>query len=383
MANDSATGRLSMTDDGTAQRRPWLSHRVLKRAGWLLAAAAVAVVAWGFVSRPVPVKTARPERGELVVEVFGTGTLESKVVVGVSSKIIGKVVAVLVDQGDRVTAGQTLALLEDKDFTDAVRVAAAQRDQAASTLAKAKLDFARQRALIAQHLVAQADFDSAETTYRVAESQLVAAGEALGFARAKLADTRIVSPDAALVVTRNLEVHSTVVPGAPIFRIAPSAPWLAAWVDERVIGDLHPGQPARVTFATNSKLVKPGRVARVCTEVDRVTEECEVDIALDRSPDTGFIGGRADVYIETARKSDVLRIPLAALVAKADGAGVFVVSHDRARWRPVQLGLRGRELVEVIGGVTEREVVVLNPLAGKAPISDGTRVTLNTGEEHR
>jgi multidrug efflux pump subunit AcrA (membrane-fusion protein) len=48
----------------------------------------------------------------LVVEVFGTGTLESKVVVGVSSKIIGKVVEVLVDQGDTMTAGQTLAQLE-------------------------------------------------------------------------------------------------------------------------------------------------------------------------------------------------------------------------------------------------------------------------------
>jgi multidrug efflux pump subunit AcrA (membrane-fusion protein) len=71
----------------------------------------LAASAWLIASRPTPVKTVRPERGELVAEVFGTGTLESKVVVDVSSKIIGKVIEVLVDQGDTVTAGQILARL--------------------------------------------------------------------------------------------------------------------------------------------------------------------------------------------------------------------------------------------------------------------------------
>lgn len=309
-----------------------------------------------------------------MAEVFGTGTLESKVVVGVSSKIIGKVVEVLVDQGDAVTAGQTLARLEARDFQDAVRVAAAQRHQADATLAKAKIDFERQRALVAQNLVAGADFDAAETALHVAEAQLGTAEATQGVALAKLGDTQIASPVSGVVATRNLEVGSTVVPGAPIFRIAASPPWVVAQVDERATGDLRPGQPARVVFAT-SPLGVAGHVARLSTEVDRVTEEREVDVTLDRLPDNRFLGQRADVYVETARKGDALRVPTTVVVVQEDRAGVFAIVDGRARWRPVQLGLRGRKLVEVVSGVSEQDVLIVSPLAGKTPIADGARVT--------
>jgi HlyD family secretion protein len=362
-------------------RSPWISRRTSKRAGWILAAAVLAAAAWLIISRPMSVKAVRPERGELVAEVFGTGTLESKVVVGVSAKIIGKVVEVLVDQGDTVTAGQTLARLEAKDFHDAVRVATAQLHQAEATLAKAKVDFERQRALVERKLVARADFDAAETALRVAEAQLGTAEAALGVAQAKLADTQLASPVSGVVATRNLEVGSTVVPGAPIFRIAASPPWVVAQVDERVTGDLRPGQHARIVFATSPSGGAAGHVARLSTEVDRVTEEREVDVTLDRLPDGRFLGQRADVYIETARKSDALRIPSTVLVVREGRAGVFAIVDGRARWRSVQLGLRGRKLVEVVSGVVEQDVLIVSPLAGKPPIADGARVTAASSTE--
>jgi hypothetical protein len=68
-------------------------------------------------------------------------------------------------------------------------------------------------------------------------------------------------------------------------------------------------------------------------------------------------------------------------VVRAGAPGVFVVLDGRARWQVLQLGLRGREFVEVISGASERELVVLNPLAGKSPISDGTRVTVTAGRD--
>jgi HlyD family secretion protein len=375
MAEPLTVPRPEMTDDEN-KRRPWLPRSAPRIVGGLLLAAMLAGVAWYTMFRPTPVRTVRAQRGELLAEVFGTGTLESKVVVGVSSKIVGKVETVLVDQGDTVTVGQTLARLESKDFRDAVRVAAAQHDQAEATLAKAKVDIERQRSLLARKLVAQAEFDTAETGYRVAEAQLNTAEAALGVAEAKLADTRVVSPASGLVVTRNLEVGSTVVPGAPIFRIATSAPWVVAQVDERATGDLRLGQPVRVVFETNPSLGLAGRVARLSIEVDRVTEEREVDVTLEHLPDNRFLGQRADVYIETARKSDALRIPPDVVVAQEGRAGVFAVVDGRARWRSVQLGLRGRTIMEVVSGVSEQDALIVNPLAGKTPIADGARVTV-------
>jgi len=370
-----------MTDGDTRGRAPGIPREVLRTALWLLGAAVLAAGAWFLTSRPVPVKAARPQRGELVVEVFGTGTLESKVVAGVSAKIVGKVVEVLVDQGDTVTAGQTLARLEARDFRDAVRVAAAQRDQARAELAKAKADLERQRPLLASGLIGRAEFDAYDAAYGVAEAKMEYAEAALGVAQAKLADTQIVSPASGLVITRNLEVGSTVVPGAPIFRIAASVPWIVAQVDEHETGALRVGQPARVVFETDPAAAQPGHVARLGAEVDRVTEEREVDVSLGRLPQNQFLGQRADVFIETARKREVLRVPLTSLVVQGGRPGVLAVVDGRARWRPMKLGLRDLKFVEVVSGVDERDLVIVSPLAGKKPISDGARVTVAPNEK--
>jgi HlyD family secretion protein len=369
-----------MTDD-IGRRRLRISRRVLGIAVWSLVAAALAAAAWFMISRPAPVKTLRPQRGALVVEVFGTGTLESKVVAGVSAKIVGKVVEVLVDQEDSVTAGQTLARLEARDFTNAVRVAVAQRNQAQAELAKAKADVERERPLLASDSVARAEVAALESAESVAEAKLTNAEATLGVAQAKLADTQIVSPAAGLVITRNLEVGATVVPGALIFRIAASVPWVVAQVDERETSALRMGQPARVVFGTDPAVGQSGHVARLSTEVDRVTEEREVNVSLDRSPANRFLGQRADVYIETARKRDALRVPLTALIVQGGQPGVLAVVDGRARWRPVKLGLRDRKFVEVISGVSERDLVIVSPLAGKKPISDGARVTVAPNEK--
>lgn len=66
-------------------------RKILKIALWLVLLTGSVAGVWFALSRPTVVQTARPERGELVSEIFGTGTLESKIVVAVSSKIIGKV----------------------------------------------------------------------------------------------------------------------------------------------------------------------------------------------------------------------------------------------------------------------------------------------------
>jgi HlyD family secretion protein len=82
------------------------------------------------------------------------------------------------------------------------------------------------------------------------------------------------------------------------------------------------------------------------------------------------------VYIETSRKQDALQVPLASLVVQGNRPGVLVVVDGRARWRPVQLGLRNRNFVEVVSGVTDRDPVIASPLAAKKAIPDGGRVTV-------
>lgn len=274
----------------------------------MLIIAAVLAVALLKLLGPTPVTAVHPQRAPLVAEVFGTGTLEAKVVVSFSAKMVDKVGEVLVDQGDTVTEGQVLARLEATDYEHSVRVADAGVGQAQAELAKARLDIARQREMLRSAIISHSEFDSSEAAYRVAEAKLKNAEAQLGFARARLADTVIYSPVSGLVMTRNLEVGGTVVPGAPIFRIADTHQlWITAMVDELVAGTLRVGQPARVTFRAHPGKSFPGRLARLAEEADRVTEEREADVTVEQLPPDWFIGAKADVYIETDRPNSAAR----------------------------------------------------------------------------
>ena len=275
----------------------------LKIAWGLALAGAVAAAAWFRLNAPRLVVLIEPRRGPLAAEVFGTGTLESKIVVAVSAKMIGKVSEVLADQGDAVAAGQPLARLEARDFEDGVRVAEAKVGQAEAELAKAKLDWDRARTLLESRTISQAEFDAVATDRDIAEARLTNAEAELGVARARLADAEIVSPISGLIITRDLEVGSTVVPGAPIFRVADtSLLWVHAQVDEREAGRLSAGLPARVLFRCCPDDPRPGQVVRLHREADRVTEELEVDVSVTDVPPNFFLGQKADVYIETERR---------------------------------------------------------------------------------
>jgi HlyD family secretion protein len=282
---------------------------------------------------------------------------------------------VLVDQGDTVTNGQVLARLEATDYENSVGVSEAVLKQAQAELSLATLNLERSRSLLKSKSISQAQFDTDAASELVAEAKMKNADAELGFARARLGDTQIVSPVSGLVITRDLEVGSTVVPGAAIFRVADtSVLWAVAQVDEREVGQLRVGQPARVVFESNPNAPHPGHVARLSMETDRITEEREVDVTLDRLPSNFFLGQKADVYIETARKENVLQIPVGALSTRDGRPGVFTVTNGRARWQQVQLGLKGRSSVEVISGIDEHHAVILNPFASKQPVADGSRV---------
>jgi len=357
-------------------------RKVLTMAGWvLLAAGVVAFVGWRLTA-PVKVRGIHPQRGEFVQEVFGTGTLEAKVVVALSAKITGKVAEVLVDQSDTVARGQVVARLEATDYENSVRVAEAALGQARAEWEKSGRDVARHSELLRRDFITEAYFDALVTGSQVAEANAKKAEADLGFARARLADTVIHSPVAGLVMIRGLEVGDTVVPGTPIFRIADTQKlWVAAMVDEQQAGLLRPGQPARIAFRSRGGEWFPGRLARLAREADRVTEEREADVAADRLPPEWFIGAKADVYIETARKGNVMQIPSRALVPRGEERGVFVAEDGRARWKSVQVGLVGRDAVEITGGVDAGAWVVADPFMGQKPFTDGQRVTLSPGWE--
>lgn len=370
---------------------------------WLLVAAAIGVGLYQLKFRPVPV-TGRPVvAAPLVSEVMGTGTLEARVKTTISPRIQERLVEVLVDQGDAVKAGQLLARLDDGELRQQVAVSEAMLAAAHATVQRVRVDEARAEAveqqarrdhqriaeLLATKISSQADLDKAAEQLTVAEadlrrahaasreaqSQVTTAEKTLAHQQERLAFTRLTSPYDGLVVRRDRDPGAVVVPGSSLLQlISTNELWISAWVDETALASLAPGQSARVVFRSEPAREFPGLVTRLGRETDRETREFLVDVRVGELPANWAVGQRAEVFIETGRKTDALAIPQHFLQWRAGQAGVFVNDHSQAAWRDVTLGLRGQDAVEVTRGLSAGETVVAPADPKQSPLKPGQRV---------
>lgn len=371
--------------------------------GWKWTVLALLIIIVGYKAKfaPIPVSTQPVRVGEVIAEVMGTGTLEAHYQSTVSSKIQGLLVELLADQNDWVKSGQLLARLDDSDLKREVTTQEAVVKAGEATVERAKADEAKSQAIfeltkldyqryaqlftsksISQELmdkniqnlaVAQADLQRATAAVSEANRQLVAAQERLHFQQARLADTLIYSPFSGLIVRRDRDIGDIVVPGASIFRIISTKEmWVSAWVDETAMAGLAKDQQARVVFRSEPNKDYHGKVSRIGSEVDKETREFLVDVGVDVLPKNWAVGQRAEVYIETGRKTGVLKAPLSGIVWEKGKAGVLLVSNGKAEWKPIVLGLRGVKDAEVTQGLSKDDIIIAGP--NPSQIKNGQRV---------
>jgi RND family efflux transporter MFP subunit len=366
----------------------------------------VALIVGGIVYQvrlsPVSVQGTSPIRQTIVAEVMGTGTLEARVSSTISPKIAGRISQVFVDQGDFVEQDKLLVQLDDEELQQQVEIAKANLEVAQAALERLKADKSRSVAVFAQAeshhervqallqkgattreeqdraveslAVATADMTRAEAAISEGQKGLLAAEKTLEYHRARLADTIIKAPFAGLIVARQREAGDIAVPGSAVLTlISTEVLWISAWVDETEMSKLAVNQRARIVFRSQPDQSYSGVVIRLGRQADRETREFVVDVKVSELPANWAVGQRAEVYIETERRDEVLTIPLKLVSRRDEQEGVFVAQDGIARWKEVKLGLRGRETAEVQAGLTEQDVVLL-PQTGTFTLTEGRRV---------
>ncbi len=384
---------------------PFMKSRAIRTAiKVLLIALVTGVVIYRVRFAVTPVEAHPVVKGEIVAEVMGTGTLEARIKTAVSSKIQGRVAEMLVDQNDRVNSGQLLVRLDDSELQQQVQIAEASLAAARASVERVRADEARSQAtekqarqefervstLVTRKAVSQSDLDKAVENLRVAEAdlrrvtaaiteaelQVVTAEKNLRYQEERLRDTRIVSPFDGLIVRRDRDPGDVVVPGGSILHLVSTGEmWVSAWVDETAMAGLASRQPARVVFRSEPGSLYPGEVARLGREVDRETREFLVDVRVKQLPANWAVGQRAEVYVETGRKTGVLVVPERLLAWRPEGPGVFVNDSGKARWRAVTLGMRGRGEVEILLGLGGGDRVIATREARKS-LLDGNRIAV-------
>jgi RND family efflux transporter MFP subunit len=362
---------------------------------WAAAALALALVA-GFAfyavflrSSPVEVELAR--EGALRARITGPGTVQARIPVTVSARITATVTKLLADQGDAVKRGQLLAILDDRELeakraaaanareTSARNIAAAQAAlaKAEAELELARVKYRRDQDLLRAGYVSQSAMDSSAATLRSAEANAENARAVLAarqsesqgvahearYADTVLSHTRVLAPMDAIVVERLAEVGSTVVSGTGLFRLVdPATLWVAARIDESVVGRVEVGQSAEIRLRTGNTVA--GKVARIARQADAATRELEVDVAFDSPPARFAIDQEAEVSIHAGEDKGLV-VPLTALVQHEGKQGVLVVRDGRAQFRPVVTGATegGRALVRQ--GLVAGDPVIVRPQAVK------------------
>lgn len=350
-----------------------------------LTVVAVAAVVWGRATwtqaedGTAGVEVVRVTRRTIGTVVKATGIIKPRVgaEVRVGSRVSGVVKRLYVQIGNRVTKGQLLAELDDRDLIARRDEAAAAAQQADVNLAYAKTDLERRRALTVAGVLAKSELDLAERAAAVAEQQVTAARASLEYATAQLAYARIAAPIAGVVASVSTQEGETVAASfaAPTFVTLIDLSRLEVWayVDETDIGRIRVGQKAGFTVDTYGDHAFEGRVTAVYPKAeirDNVVNYVTV-VRFDAMSDRTLrpeMTTTVQIAIET--RENVVAVPVRAV--RRDGDQVFVLARrgETIERRPVTTGSRDEGYFEILDGLREGDEVLIGDVNNEVVTND-------------
>jgi HlyD family secretion protein len=363
--------------------------------GLLIGAAGIVLVAGGALLilkngplRAIEVTQATVEKSDLRPQIFGIGTIEARRSYLIGPTQAARVTRVLVDQGETVKAGQLLAELDAVDLDERassassavlraqanVTGAEAQVRETASRSALASASAKRFRELQQKSFVSPEAADAKQHEANAAAAALDSAKAALAAAQRDAArlgadragigkqrsQFRLVSPIEGLVTAREGEPGSTVIAGQAVLRlIDPHSLWVKARFDQSRAAGLKVGQAARIVLRSQPQAPLGGRVARLETGSDSVTEERLVNIGFDQMPAGLTTGELAEATVDLPPIKGVLSMPGAALHRLGQQTGVWRIADGKTAFVPVRVGIQtldGR--AQVLEGLKEGDLVI-------------------------
>ena len=366
----------------------------------------VALLAWWAWPSPRLVETARAGRGPVQVAIEEDGETRAVDRYGVAAPVAGRLLRVVLREGDAVKAGQAVAeiaplplseadrdLLEAKlEAAKALKLEADERvRRAEADAAQAKRERVRVADLVAKKFMSDqaleqadvsaktkaADVKAAKSRAVAAAAEVEAARATLVAVRAKAPTVRVSSPVDGRVLRITEKSERVVQPGTVLVTVGdPAALEIVIDVLSNDAVRVKPGMRMLVTgwggpeVEAAVRLVEPAAFRKISA---LGVEEQRVNVIADFKSVPPGIGDayRVDARIVVAEKPDALLLPVGALFRRDGKWTVFVVDGGRLAARTVEIGLRGARNAEVIAGLSEGEVVVLYP---GNELAEGVRV---------
>ena len=338
-----------------------------------------------------------------------TGYVVARRMATVSAKITGKVREVLIEEGQRVEAGDVMARLDPVDADAQRNLSASQLEAAQSQivgtqaqLKEAEANAARLGALVAQKLVSRAQFEQAVAQRDSLRAQVATAQRNAQVARNSLAiasngvdNTIVRAPFAGIIIAKSAQPGEIVSPlsaGGGFTRtgigtiVDMDSLEVEVEVGEAFIGRVKPGMPTETVLNAYQDWKIPGKVIAIIPAADRGKATVKVRVGMDAKdarivPDmgarVGFLEDAKPAAAQTDAKPGVL-VPADAIVQR-DGKDVaFAVEGDKAVLRTLTIGRTLGDDREVITGLSGGDRVVLAPADD---LADGARVRIASDKD--
>jgi membrane fusion protein (multidrug efflux system) len=305
----------------------------------------------------VPVEVAVASRRAVAASYTGTAALEPRAESQVVAKTSGVALAVLVEEGQRVSAGQPLVRLDP----DRARLAVAQSE---AQMRKLENNYQRAQKLVGQQMVSAADVDQLRFDLENVRAQY-------RLATLELSYTTVVAPISGVIASRSIKTGNFVQINTPIFRIVDNSRLEATLnVPERELATLRPGQPVTLVADALPGKSFPGKVDRISPVVDAGSGTFRVVSGFGEGAEGLQPGMFGRIRIDYDQRADALVVPRLALLDDGDPA-VFRVRDGKVARVPVKLGYAEGPWVEIRDGLVAGDKVVT---AGKVALRDGTAV---------
>lgn len=277
-----------------------------------------------------------------------------------STKLMGAVTEVLVQEGDRVVAGQPLLRIDARDLAAKAAQVEAMRAEAEAVLREAELHAQRMQALYADDAAPKAQLDAAETGLaraRAAVRAASASAEELGAVR----DYSVIrAPFAGILVNRMVDPGSFAAPGAPLLVVQDASRLrVSASVSPDVARGLERGQAVdAVIEGAPARAVVEGVVPAPGGGLHTIN-------ALVDNADGRFLAGSAATLSVPIGARATLVVPVSALVHEGDLTGVYLAADGGAHLRWVRPGRAFADSVEVLAGLSDGDQVVTTAATGR------------------
>ena len=341
---------------------------------------------------PMTVEMAPVKRADMATRITVVGNLIGAQTVEAVPKVAGRLEAVSVRLGDRVTRGQRLAKVEDREIQEQVKQADASYGVSAATIRQREADLRlaqtnldRSRNLVERQLIPKQTFDDTEARYEAALAQLDLARAQYAQAKARLdelkinlSNTVIASPVSGFIGKRALDPGAWVTTNSSFISVVDIAVVrLVANVVEKDLRRITPGLPAEVEVDAYPGEKFTGRIAHVAPVLDPATRTAQIEVEIQNPQFRLKPGMYAKVSFTVERRENALVIPTVALVDLAGEKGVFSASPGEqgqiARFRKIDVGLVNQDLAEVRSGLSEGDSIVTT---GSAALREGDRILL-------